>query len=174
MNAQIQAVWPNAFLWLMLKIPANLARSQCYLHLALGMYFCTLHTISLLIKKINKSKNQFDCEWGGEGEREKATAINCSQKRVHVCIMMKPHTTPTQKLLDAQVPRLPSLIWLKTAGGQNEDYRESREQHAGCVHTLISGGSHSIVFHTLCSDSPSVTTAKRCIASGFSDSPAIQ
>lgn len=97
--------------------------------------------------------------------RKKAMAINCSHKRDYTYALC--HRTAAQELPDTQVPRLLSLIWLKTAGGQGEDYRDSREQHAGCVHTLISGGSHSVAFHTLRSDSPSVTAAKRCIASGF-------
>lgn len=102
--------------------------------------------------------------------REKKSSGNklFPEERVHFCITLHSHTTPAQELLDARVPRLRSLIWLKTAGGQGEeDYRESGEQHASCVHTLISGGSQSIVFHTLWSDFPSVTTAKSCIASGF-------
>lgn len=95
-------------------------------------------------------------------EKKKSSGNKCfPEESVHFCITLHSHTTPAQELLDARVPRLRSLIWLKTAGGQGEDYRESGEQHASCVHTLISGGSHAIVFNTLWSDSPSVTTAKR-------------
>lgn len=115
-----------------------LLQLQANWHLATVTVPCAQHQpADMRGGKINLTVN--------ERERKSSGNKRFPEERVDFCITLhsRPHTT----LLDARVPRLRSLIWLKTAGGQGEDYRESGEQHASCVHTLLSGGSHAIVFY---------------------------